>query len=68
MQKVISIEGMMCGHCTGRVESALNELDGVKVIETSVEKKHAIVEVENATDAVIKEAIEDVGYDVVGIK
>ena len=68
MQKVITIEGMMCGHCTGRVEAALNELDGVKVVETSVEKKHAIVEVETISDEVMKEAIEDAGYDVVEIK
>lgn len=28
MKKKISIEGMMCGHCTGRVEKALNGLSG----------------------------------------
>jgi copper chaperone CopZ len=68
MQKTISIEGMMCGHCTGRVTTALNALDGVTVVETSVDKKHAIIQVENVTDEVIKEAIEDVGYDVLGIE
>jgi copper ion binding protein len=68
MQKTISIEGMMCGHCTGRVETALNALEGVKVLETSVDKKHAIIEVENVSDDLIKETIEDVGYDVLGIE
>ena len=29
MKKTMKIEGMMCGHCTGRVEKALNALDGV---------------------------------------
>ena len=29
MKKVLKIEGMMCNHCTGRVEKALNDLDGV---------------------------------------
>lgn len=68
MKKTIKIEGMMCGHCTGRVETALNALDGVSVIETSVDAKHAIVEVENVDDAVLTEAIEDVGYDVLSIQ
>ena len=67
MKKTISIEGMMCGHCTGRVETALKAL-GATVIETSVELKHAIVEVDNITDEKLKESIEDVGYDVLGIK
>jgi len=66
MKKTIKIEGMMCGHCTGRVETTLKEL-GVTVIETSVEKKHAIVEVDNVSDDKLKEAIEDVGYDVLSI-
>lgn len=68
MKKTISIEGMMCGHCTGRVETALKAIEGVKVIETSVDKKHAIVEVENVSDELLTEAIDDVGYDVTGIK
>lgn len=68
MKKTISIEGMMCGHCTGRVETALNKLEGVTVIETSVDKKHAIVEVDNVTDDILTEVIEDVGYDVTGIE
>ena len=67
MKKTISIEGMMCGHCTGRVETALKAL-GATVIETSVELKHAIVEVDNITDETLKESIEDIGYDVLGIK
>ena len=58
----------MCGHCTGRVETALKGIEGVKVIETSVDKKHAIVEVENVSDELLTEAIEDVGYDVTGIE
>ncbi len=67
MKKTISIEGMMCGHCTGRVTTALSALIGVKVLETSVEKKYAIVE-SDVADEVLKEAIEDIGYDVIDIK
>jgi len=67
MKKTIKIEGMSCGHCTGRVETALKAL-GATVIETSVDSKHAIVEVDNISDDTLKETIEDVGFDVVGIE
>ena len=29
MTKKLTIEGMMCSHCTGRVEKALSALEGV---------------------------------------
>ena len=34
MNKTMIIEGMMCGHCTGRVEKALSAIDGVDKVET----------------------------------
>lgn len=67
MKKTIKIEGMMCGHCTGRVTTSLSELEKVTVVEVSVEQKHAIVEVEGVTDALLKETIEDIGFDVISI-
>ncbi|WP_240839567.1 heavy-metal-associated domain-containing protein [Acidaminobacter sp. JC074] len=67
MKKTMLIEGMMCGHCTGRVTTALNALEGVEVLETSVEKKHAVVETE-VSNELLKEAVEDIGYDVIDIK
>ena len=42
MTKTMKIEGMMCGHCTGRVEQALNALEGVKA-EVSLDNKTATV-------------------------
>ncbi len=66
MKKTILIEGMSCGHCTARVEKALGALEGVTVIETSVEKNHAVVETE-ITNERLSEAVEDAGYDVVSI-
>lgn len=67
MKKEIMIEGMSCGHCTGRVEKALNGLEGVSVIEVSVDMKHAVVDTEVNND-ILKEAVEDVGFDVLDIK
>ena len=47
MKKTIKIEGMMCSHCTGRVDKALNALDGVTAT-VSLEDKAAYVTVDGA--------------------
>ncbi len=68
MKKVLKIEGMMCGHCTGRVEKALNEMDGVTAI-VSLEGKSADVTLSKdiSDDALIK-TVADAGYEVVDIQ
>lgn len=68
MKKTISIEGMSCGHCVSAVTDALNKLDGVKSVEVNLEGKNAVIEAENVKDEDIKEAIENIGFDVLGIE
>ncbi len=65
--KIISIEGMSCGHCTSSVEAALKALDGVEKVELSLENKEARVE-GNVEDQVLREAVEAIGFDVTEIK
>lgn len=67
MKKKISIEGMSCGHCVNHVKGALEDL-GATSIDVSLEKKMATAEIGSTTDEDIKAAIEDAGYDVVGIE
>ena len=68
MKKTIKIEGMMCSHCTGRVDKALNALDGVTAT-VSLEDKAAYVTVGGAvTDEELKKAVVDAGYEVTGIE
>lgn len=64
MKKTIIIEGMSCGNCVKHVTKALNGVDGVEIIEVEVGK--AVIE-GDASEAVIKEAIEDFGFDVKSI-
>ena len=67
MKKTMKIEGMMCGHCTGRVEKALNALDGVQA-EVSLEDKAAYLTIDgDVSDETLKKAVEDEGYQVVSI-
>ncbi|KDR94380.1 copper ion binding protein [Peptoclostridium litorale DSM 5388] len=69
MKKIISIEGMSCGHCVKHVENALGEIEGIKAIDVSLEAKEAVVEMDGEVlDEDIKAAIEDWGYEVTGIK
>lgn len=68
MKKKILIEGMSCGHCVSHVAEALEEI-GAGDILVSLEENSATAEIgDDVTDETIKLAIEDAGYDVVGIE
>lgn len=68
MKKVLKIEGMMCNHCTGRVDKALNEMDGVKAT-VSLEDKSAEVELtKDISDEELVKVVTDAGYEVVDIQ
>lgn len=68
MKKVLLVEGMSCGHCEKAVKNALGELEGVKSVEVDLASKKVEVEGENLQDNIIKEAIEEAGYEVIEIK
>ena len=65
--RTMKIEGMMCSHCSSRVEKALNAIDGVSAT-VDLEGKTATVHAEPQVDnAALKTAVEDAGYTVVSI-
>lgn len=66
MEKILFIEGMSCLHCSARVESALNAIDGVQA-NVDLKKKRATVQTEVADDVLVK-AVEEAGYKVKKIK
>lgn len=69
MTKVMTIEGMMCGHCTGRVQKALEAVEGVSAVTMSLEKKTAEVELSgDVSDAALTAAVIEAGYEVKGIE
>lgn len=68
MTKQMIVEGMSCGHCSARVEKALNGIDGVQA-RVDLEAKTAFIELSSEVgDDVLKKAVEDAGYEVVEIK
>lgn len=66
MEITMKIKGMMCAHCSGRVKNALEKIDGVSEAVVSHEKGTAVVKGDKLDPAVLKAAVEDQGYDVVG--
>ena len=67
MEKTLKIEGMMCMHCSGRVQKALEAIDGVVSANVSHETGTAVVTLnQNVSDDVLKKAVTDAGYQVIG--
>ncbi len=67
MKKTISISGMHCEHCVNAVTAALKAVPGVTSVSVSLEKNEAVVE-GGVPDNILREAVEDTGFDVTGIK
>jgi Cu+-exporting ATPase len=68
MKKEIVIDGMMCMHCSGRVEKVLNSFEGVTA-KVDLEKKTAFVECPEGFDtAILTSAVTDAGYTVIEVK
>lgn len=68
-KKTLLIEGMSCMHCSARVEKALQALDGVEEAKVNLAEKKALITLKNdIEDNVIKKAIADAGYELVGIE
>ena len=66
---VLQIEGMMCGHCTARVQKALAAVGGVKEVAVSLENKNAVVQTDGtASPEALKNAVEAQDYVVLSVE
>lgn len=68
MKKVeIKIEGMHCEGCSKRLTKVLNNVEGVKNADVSLENKLAGIEYDETVAKLedLYEAIEDAGFEVV---
>ena len=64
MKKKIAINGMNCEHCVNHVQEALLQI-GARDIDVSLLTETAYADFnEEVSDAKIKKAVEDAGYDV----
>ena len=62
---VIKVEGMMCTGCENRVRNVVKQIEGVE--EVIANHRNGAVTIKSNIDIdknIIKERIEDIGYDV----
>ena len=68
MEKTMVIEGMMCTHCSGRVESALDAIPGVTAKVDLEQKTATVTAAAGVTEGALRKAVEDAGYKVLEIR
>ena len=69
MKKTLTIEGMMCEHCEGRVKKALESLVGVDSATADHASGKAVVTLSQpVSDEALKGAVEAQDYKVLGIE
>ncbi len=61
MLTLLRVEGMMCGHCTSSVETALRAVPEVREVSVDLESKLARVDGSASAEALI-EAVQSVGH------
>lgn len=65
VKNVLHIEGMSCGHCSGRVEKALRALPGVQSADVDLAAKTATIESDGSVSKeTLTTAVTEAGYDV----
>lgn len=66
MEKILKVDGMTCGHCSARVEKALNTIDGVDSVKVELSTKDVTIHMSKDIDEkVLEDAIVDAGYEVI---
>jgi Cu2+-exporting ATPase len=69
MTKTMKIEGMMCPHCEAHVKKALEALDGVSEAVADFKAGTAVVTMTaDVADDILKAAVEEADYTVLGIE
>lgn len=66
---IVKVNGMSCNHCKNHVEEALQNVAGIEKVEVNLDEKLADVDYFGSIDEdEIKKAVEDAGYEFVGIE
>ena len=64
MIKKLKVDGMTCSHCEKSVKDALVIVDGVSDVAVNLETKIVTVEGSNLDENIMKNAIDDIGFEV----
>ena len=67
LEAELTIAGMTCGGCAARIQSQLDDLDGVETAQVNFATGRATVRHDNSIDSdALTSAVESLGYSVVG--
>lgn len=65
-ETILIVNGMMCGGCENRVKNAIKNIEGVENVTADHNMGKVIVISNNeVSEEIIKETLEDIGYEVV---
>lgn len=68
METILIVDGMTCSHCEASVTKALEEVKGVEKVDVDLSTKEVKVNHSDVQNEKLKEAVEDIGFDVSEIK
>ena len=61
----VKVKGMSCQHCVSSVTKALQQVEGIKNVEVSLDQGEARYEEDKTVDReTVRKAVQDAGYDV----
>ena len=58
-----TVPGMSCAHCEAAVKTELEDVSGVDAVAVDLETKRVVVTGAGLSDAQLRAAIEDAGYE-----
>lgn len=65
-ETIINVKGMVCNGCENRVKNAIKNINGVEnVVADHNTGKVTVTSNDDVLESVIKEKIEDIGFEVV---
>jgi copper chaperone CopZ len=64
--RTYSVPGISCGHCRTAIEGEVSGLDGVESVTVDIDAKTVLV-VGEATEAEVRAAVDEAGYEVASV-
>lgn len=61
---ILKVQGMACEGCENRIQNALKNMEGIEKVVANHKEGKVIVTANEALIDIIKEKIEDLGFDV----
>ena len=58
-----TVAGMSCAHCKAAVTEEVEQVAGVSAVDVDLETKLVVVHGEGVSDAAVRDAIREAGYD-----